>query len=248
MNTNLDTGLDTRLDPRVDTRLDAGLDPRLDPRVDNRLDTRADPRRDTRFDTRLDTRADTRLDTKLRLRRRSYDKAEGERKDGAAGGGLHPHEVVFYSLELNKANLLTGQVEEIPVNDLHEETLVVTQRGRTSTEGRSADTGGVEVRSEGGRVKAEGSTGKVTLNPRFRASPAGRGGKATPKASVKGVKKSGKGAKGKEGGERITPKPGVMGDPNRFPSFPSSRRGRRRRDEEVEEYYQAPTTLTITLL
>ena len=252
------TDLDTRIDPgetRLDTDLDVQLAPRVDTRLDQQfgtdLDTRIDPgetRHDSRFDMRLDTNAD--LATKLRRRSRPDDKAEGEREDVAAGSGLHPHEVVFYSLELNRANLLTGQVEEIPVNDLHQETLMVTQRGRTSTEGRSADAGGVEVVNEGGRVKAEGSTGKVTLNPKFRSSPpaSGRSGKPASRATVKGAQKSGKGRKGQEEGGRATAKPGVMGDPNRFPSFPSSRRGRRRRDEEVEEFYQAPTTLTITLL
>ena len=69
--------------------------------------------------------------------------------------GPYPQEAEFLSLELNRVNLLTGETEEIPVNGLHEDTLRVTKRGRTSTEGRSADTGAVAVRSRGGKVQVE---------------------------------------------------------------------------------------------
>ncbi len=69
--------------------------------------------------------------------------------------GPYPQEAEFFSLELNRVNLLTGETEEIPVNDLHEETLRVTKRGRTPTEGRTADTGAVAVKSRGGKVQVE---------------------------------------------------------------------------------------------
>ena len=69
--------------------------------------------------------------------------------------GPYPQEAEFFSLELNRVNLLTGETEEIPVNELHEETLRVTKRGRTPTEGRTADTGGVAVKSRGGKVQVE---------------------------------------------------------------------------------------------
>ena len=72
-----------------------------------------------------------------------------------------------------------GETEEIPVNGLHEDTLRVTKRGRTSTEGRSADTGAVAVRSRGGKVQVEDEVrpGPGTMARQRPPSPGFPGGR-----------------------------------------------------------------------
>ena len=132
--------------------------------------------------------------------------ASGRRPDPAQVGTGDPHEAEFISVELNVVDLLTGETQEIPLTDDHLETLRVTKRGRTSTSGRTADTGGVTVKSEGGRVRVED---------------------------------------GQQSYE-VTPKPGVMGKPRPSSGFPRGR-GRRRRDEDVDEYNGRNQSVHLTL-
>ena len=94
---------------------------------------------------------------RLPLRLRLPDPPSGSGPSARSPGitGTHPHEVEFITLEHNRVNLVTEEVEETPLNDLHQETLQVTKRGRSpSTHGRDVDTGGVTVRSRGGKVDA----------------------------------------------------------------------------------------------
>ena len=128
-----------------------------------------------------------------------------DRQAEAAVGAGDPVEAEFVTYELNRVNFLTGETEEIPLDDSHEETLRVTKRGRKSTSGVDVDTGGVTVSSRGGRVSASDGQSQMW-----------------------------------------TPKPGVMKPPRPASAFPKGG-GRRRRDEDFEEYNGRNSRVTITL-
>ena len=89
---------------------------------------------------------------------------EAAKQEEATSSEGDPVEAEFVTYELNRVNFLTGETEEIPLDDTHEETLRVTRRGRSSTSGVDVDTGGVTVSSRGGRVSA---SDEPKLEPRW---------------------------------------------------------------------------------
>ena len=214
-----------------------------------RAPERREPFRPRRLPPRLDL---TDGDGRRRLRKPDIpDLPDSARLRAAAQRGYQPLEVEFYSVELNRANLATGEVQEIPVTDLHEETLTVTELGRVDTRGRTADTGAVEVENVGGRVRVRDSGGEKSERPGGRASVKGAGGgsgssgsgRSKARATVKGG--GGSSAKGGEG--RVTAKPGVMAPRPPAPApFPKGR-SRRRKDEEEEIEYQGTPTIRLIL-
>ena len=243
-------GLEFRMDPALRDRIE--LRKRLPASLrlpEIRTPERREPFRPRRLPPRLDL---TDGDGRRRLRKPDIpDLPDSARLRAAAQRGYQPLEVEFYSVELNRANLATGEVQEIPVTDLHEETLTVTELGRVDTRGRTADTGAVEVENVGGRVRVRDSGGEKSERPEGRASVKGTGGgsgssgsgRPKARATVKGG--GGSSAKGGEG--KATAKPGVMAPRPPAPApFPKGR-SRRRKDEEDEIEYQGTPTIRLIL-
>ena len=168
---DLDTGVKTQVQEGVNTRLQPDLATRQLTDLATFQEARLElPERPPRFDIRGDIADGRQRGPGGRLVPRPNLPELGglQRPAAPITQGPHPQEAEFFSLELNRVNLATGEVEEIPVNDLHEETLRVTRRGRTPTEGQSADTGAVEVKNRGGKVHVAGA---VQPKPGVMAKP-----------------------------------------------------------------------------
>ena len=145
----------------------------------------------------------------------------------AAPQGENPYIVEFLTLEHNRVDLRTGDVEETAINDLHEESLRVLASGPASTHGIEVDAGGVTVESRDGQVSATAD------DDTRRARDKGKAGSGNAGSGKSGSRSTGGGYQGGGMGHRGGPPRG------------RGRGGRGRRDED--EYYGAPTTVRVRL-
>ena len=93
-----------------------------------------------------------------------------------------PAKVEFVSNELNQADMLSGEVNESPIDNTHRQTLRVTQRTTQDTRGRRVDTGGVTVgvdRTGRARVIDENEKTPTSRLPE-KPKPSGQSDKSGP--------------------------------------------------------------------